>query len=237
MHHHMLQLTGKSYLAPALEAVGITDPTQLLSINVGVAAFNLVVAETVGINAHRFGRRTLFLVSTAGMILSYAFVMGFSAGFAQTSKSALGIAAIPFLFLFYGSYDIAWTTLNYTYCAEIMPYNLRVKGLALYLAIQQAGNAFNQFVNPIALDSIAWRYYAVYIAIDCFYFVVIYLTFPETKSLSIEEVALVFDYGTKDGRKRAAEAFGHRIQVETFGKHSGYDAENSSEHLEVNGKV
>jgi hypothetical protein len=27
------------------------------------------------------------------------------------------------------------------------------------------GNAFNQFVNPIALAAMQWRYYAVYIAL------------------------------------------------------------------------
>jgi hypothetical protein len=48
------------------------------------------------------------------MIISYAFVMGFSAGFATTGKAALGVAAIPFLFLFYGSYDIAWTPVRAT---------------------------------------------------------------------------------------------------------------------------
>jgi nitrate/nitrite transporter NarK len=65
-----------------------------------------------GANCDRFGRRPLFLVSTGGMIISYAFVMGFGAAFAQTGKSSLGIAAIPFLFLFYGSYDIAWTPVS-----------------------------------------------------------------------------------------------------------------------------
>ena len=65
-------------------------------------------------------------------------------------------------------------------------------------------NAFNQFVNPIALAAITWKYYAVYIAIDCVYVVVIYFFFPETKKLSIEEISVVFDYDTKDGRMRAA---------------------------------
>ena len=46
-----------------------------------------------------------------------------------------------------------------------MPFNLRTKGLAIYLSVQQFGNAFNQFVNPIALDALKWKYYAVYIAI------------------------------------------------------------------------
>jgi hypothetical protein len=63
-----------------------------------------------------------------------------------------------------------------------------------------------RFVNPIALAAITWKYYAVYIAIDICYFILIYFYFPETKGLSMEEVSLVFDYSTKEGRKMAAQA-------------------------------
>jgi hypothetical protein len=48
-----------------------------------------------------------------------------------------------------------------------------------------------------------WRYYAVYIALDFFVAFIAYLHFPETRRLSIEEISLVFDYGTKEGRERA----------------------------------
>ncbi len=216
-------LTRLSYLAPALKAVGVTKPIQLVSINAGLAAWNLIIAEIAGLNCERFGRRPLFLISTIGMIISYTFVMGFSAGFANTNNSALGLAAIPFLFLFYGSYDIAWTPLNYSYAVEIMPFNLRTKGMAIYVSVQNLANAFNQFVNPVALAAITWKYYAVYIAIDCFYVALIYFYFPETKKLSIEEVSLVFDYGTKEGRKQAAAAF-HSDKTDPSGENGSSQA-------------
>lgn len=193
-------------MTPALKAVGISKPIQLVSINAGLAAWNLIIAEIAGYNCERIGRRPLFLISTIGMIISYAFVMGFSAGFAETHSSHLGIAAIPFLFFFYGSYDVAWTPMNYSYATEIMPFNLRVKGMAIYVSVQNMANAVNQWVNPIALAAIGWKYYAVYIGIDIGYVLLIYFYFPETKKLTIEEISLVFDYGTKDGRKKALEA-------------------------------
>lgn len=67
-------------------------------------------------------------------------------------------------------------------------------------------NAFNQFVNPIALDSIAWRYYAVYIVIDFGVAIVAYFQFPETNRLTIEEISLMFDYGVKEGRAKVLES-------------------------------
>jgi hypothetical protein len=93
-----------------------------------------------------------------------------------------------------------------------MPFNLRAKGLALYLVVQNMANAFNQFVNPIALQAITWKYYAVYIAIDIAYAIGIYLWFPETKQLTIEEISLVFDFPGKDGRKMAAAALANRMR-------------------------
>jgi hypothetical protein len=205
-----------SFLTPALESVGVTNPVQILGINAGLAVWNLILAQTSALNIEKFGIRPLFFASTIGMIISYAFVMGFSAGFAETGKSALGIAAIPFLFFFYGSYDIAWTPLNYSYVSAIMPFNLRTKGLAIYIGFQNIGNAFNQFVNPIALSAIKWKYYAVYIAIDLGYLVFIYFCCPEIRGLTIEETSIVFDYPTKDGHRLAQEAFRTRLQADTM---------------------
>lgn len=68
-------------------------------IQVIVAIWNLVLAFGAALNVERFGRRPLFLVSIFGMLVCYCFIMGFSAGFASTKKSGLGIAVIPLLFL------------------------------------------------------------------------------------------------------------------------------------------
>ncbi|KAJ4201339.1 hypothetical protein NW767_006989 [Fusarium falciforme] len=95
----------------------------------------------------------------------------------------------------------------------IIPFNLRAKGLALYLVVQNMANAFNQFFNPIVLQAITWKYYAVYIAIGIAYAIDIYLWFPKMKQLTIEEISLVFDFPGRDGRKMAAAALANRIRA------------------------
>lgn len=87
-------------------------------------------------------------------------------------------ATLPFIFLFYLFYDIAYTPMLIAYTLEILPFNIRAKGFAImvtrlsslptiapepYLQIRQncvvsLTLAFNQFVNPWALDAIGWRY-------------------------------------------------------------------------------
>jgi hypothetical protein len=49
------------------------------------------------------------------MFITFAIIMGLSAGYSETGTVTMGVAAIPFLFLFYGSYSIAWTPLAYSY--------------------------------------------------------------------------------------------------------------------------
>ncbi|KAI8657986.1 hypothetical protein NCS57_01178900 [Fusarium keratoplasticum] len=108
----------------------------------------------------------------------------------------------------------------------IIPFNLRAKGLALDLVVQNMANAFNQFFNPIALQAIIWKYYAVYIAIDIAYAMDIYLWFPKTKEFTIEETSLVFDFPGKDGRKMAATALANRIR-------EGGDTDRESDSVKV----
>lgn len=53
----------------------------------------------------------------------------------------------------------------------------------------------NQWVNPVALESFGWKYYFVYLALQCVYLFLIVMFFPETRRLTIEEVSVIFDTG------------------------------------------
>jgi len=92
------------YLAPILRSVGVRNPVEITGINVGLAAWNLIIAISAGLNVERFGRRPLFLTSFIGMFCCYAVVMGLSATFATKGSRPAGLAVIPFLFLFYGEW-------------------------------------------------------------------------------------------------------------------------------------
>ncbi|KAF4218822.1 hypothetical protein CNMCM5878_004418 [Aspergillus fumigatiaffinis] len=146
------------FLSPILKSVGITSAVQITLINSGLALWNLILAGSAAVYCDKAGRRPLFLTSVAGMLCSYVVVMGLSAGFANTKQHSLGIAVIPFLFIYFGFYDMAFTPLPIAYTVEILPFTIRSKGMALFTSTATLGNAFNQFVNPIALKAISWRY-------------------------------------------------------------------------------
>lgn len=85
----------------------------------------MIASLAAGANSEKIGRRPMWIISNAGMGFGFCFIMGFAAGFANTGNQALGLAVIPFIFIVYGFYDLAWIALNYTYVAEFLPYNLR----------------------------------------------------------------------------------------------------------------
>ncbi len=57
----------------------------------------------------------------------------------------------------------------------------------------QSAIFFNVFVNPIALDDIAWKYYIVYVGLLVIITVTVYFFYPETNGHTLEEMAQVFD--------------------------------------------
>jgi len=52
---------------------------------------------------------------------------------------------------------------------------------------------FYLVVNPIALESIAWKYYIVFVVVLIVYGVTVFFAYPETRGYSLEQMAVVFD--------------------------------------------
>lgn len=55
------------------------------------------------------------------------------------------------------------------------------------------GQILNQYVNPIGLERIGWKFYFVYIVILVIEVNCIWFVFVETKGLTLEEVAHLLD--------------------------------------------
>ncbi|GJN90853.1 hypothetical protein Rhopal_003867-T1 [Rhodotorula paludigena] len=196
------------YLAPALRLVGVTSALDQTVYNGGMQIYNLGLAVVGAALVERVGRRKLWLTSTGGMLVSYICLLGLSAGFDKSQNPQMGLATVAFMFLCYGWYDIAWTPLAFSYTTECLPYSLRSSGMALFTWMQNAALSANQWLNPVGLEAIGWKFYFVFLATLIMYLVLIYFLFVETRGLSLEEVALLFDNEATSlaGKKEAADA-------------------------------
>ena len=147
------------YLNKVFETIGITDPTIQLLINGILQIWNLAWAVSAAMLVERIGRRILFVTSCVGMLLFFILQTVCSARYAITQSTSAAHAVIAFIFLFYASYDIAFTPLIISYTLEILPYPLRAKGFTVFGLVLSLSLIFNQYVNPVALQNIGWKYY------------------------------------------------------------------------------
>jgi Sugar (and other) transporter len=116
-----------------------------------------------------------------------------AARYAETLNQSAGNAVIAMLVLYQFSYSVAWSGLLVAYAVEIVPYALRAKGIAIMFFSVNAALFFNNYVNPVALDAISWKYYLVYIGWLVVELAVVFLFYPETKGPTLEEMARIFD--------------------------------------------
>ncbi|QRV80018.1 Sugar (and other) transporter [Ceratobasidium sp. AG-Ba] len=223
------------YLERVLNGIGITSADDQTLINGIIAIYNFIIAIVSSFFVERAGRRRLFLISNAGMLVGYALLTACSATFAKTHNAHAGHGVIAFIFVFNGFYAIAYTPLLVSYTVEILPFFLRAKGLALMNLCVLAAIIFNQYTNPIALDKLQWKYYLVYTAWLVFELAYIYLFAVETKGRSLEETAALFDgdEAVQELENRARADMAEEGHPSTTGSEKGT---GSLEHVEVFGQ-
>ncbi|KAF5614059.1 hexose transporter [Fusarium tjaetaba] len=181
------------YLPLVLNTIGITSVTNQTLINACLQLWNLLWACGAAVSVEKLGRRPLFLTSAITMLVSYIVITGLSGSFASTGSAAVGTAVVPFLFIFFAGYDIALTPLAISYPIEIWTFALRSRGFSVSWISGILAAIFNMFVNPIALDSIGWKYYIVYIALLMAFLLTAYFCYPETRGHTLEQMAFIFD--------------------------------------------
>lgn len=176
--------------------IGITNSNTQLTINLILSAVNVVSATGICFFVDYFGRRKLFLFSSCSMLLCYIATTIALARFQLDTTGTNSNAAhtvIAFIFLYYICYNIGFSGMLVSYSSEILPYRLRAKGLTLMFFCVDLSLWFNQYVNPIAIKHIQWKYYLVYCVFLAFEILVVWKYYIETKEIPLEEIVKKFD--------------------------------------------
>jgi MFS family permease len=206
------------YLFLVLRTIGITQAKDQTLINGLLQISNWLAAVFVGaMLVDRLGRRTLFLISTSGMLVSYIIWTGLTGSFAATQNELTGRVVVGFVFITFFFYAIAWAPLLQAYVVEIFPYTLRSRGISVMYCSTFLGLVVGNQVNPIAMQNIGWKYYIVFCCILAGLIVIIWFLFPETKGHSLEEIRQVFE-GTSNEKLADMEAAESESQREKNAK-------------------
>ncbi|KLU85835.1 hypothetical protein MAPG_04855 [Magnaporthiopsis poae ATCC 64411] len=182
------------YLSPILTSVGLRSDLQQTLVNATSQMFSWFSAVYFATLPEKLGRRVMFLCSLAAMWVVVISITAGSAAFAQDENNkAAGYSVVIFLYLFSPAYNFGFNGNLGLYIPEILPYHVRVSGLAFFYLVQYCFMILSTFAVPVGLESIQWRLYTVFIAWMVIEFVVVYLVFPETKGYSLEEIADIFN--------------------------------------------
>ncbi|KAJ6092599.1 general substrate transporter, partial [Penicillium sp. IBT 16267x] len=199
------------YLAAVLKTIGITDSITQSYINGGLTIWCWLASLGAAFLIDRAGRRLLFLFAGVGMLITFSIWTACSAVYAKTESPALGSAVVAMIF-FYGVAGAAWPGLTVSYTIEILPFNIRAKGLTLCFCFTALSGVFSQWVNPLGIESLHWKFYFVYIAVLVLECLIIFFFFPETQGPTLEEISVIFD--GDESAAGIAQAMAHEKFVE-----------------------
>lgn len=200
------------YLTLILNSVGYTAESTQTLISALLTLWGLLWGIAFSLIVNRFGRRTLFLTSTAGLLVCYVIWTGLEATYEMSTNlndgsggpSGIAKGVVAIIFIYNMVFALGWGVLQVTYVVEILPFNLRARGLVLYNLFVPLALVFNQYANPIGVTNAGWKFYITYDVWLLFELVVVCFLFVETGKLSLEETAAVID-GEEMQNRLAAE--------------------------------
>ncbi|KAI8814279.1 general substrate transporter [Cladochytrium replicatum] len=181
------------YLVPMLEGAGINSEQTVLGIGLGVDILSWLCAMAGAfLLADRIGRRRMGMYTIVVVVLGYA-IMGACTGVGVDQKSySATIAAVAFIFFTNGSFSALWTPLQALYPTEIWPFALRAKAVGIVNVFWGTSGYLFNWVNPLGLGNLNWKYYFVQAAWNGFWIVLIYFFMIETKGHTLEELDGIF---------------------------------------------
>ncbi|KAH6695623.1 hypothetical protein F5X68DRAFT_272897 [Plectosphaerella plurivora] len=180
------------YLHAVLNSIGITKTIQQTTINGCLAIYNFLVAIGASFLVERVGRRKLFIFSTAGMFVAFILWTAFAALYTTRGSLQYSYGVLVCIFLSNGAYSLGWTPL-WAYPAEILPFEIRARGVTYMTGVMHIFGFFSAFVNPIGLENIGWKYYIAFVVYTLLELIAVWYFFVETKGYNLEEIASIFE--------------------------------------------
>ncbi|KAF8741260.1 Permeases of the major facilitator superfamily, partial [Rhizoctonia solani] len=160
------------YRRRVLVSVAVQTCTSLSGVNV-IGYYQTILYASIGIT----GKTVLLLSGAYGTFGHNSVGQGF---------------IIAFIFCYTFIYYLGFNSVTWTYGAEVLPVHIRSKGNALAAFSHFVFNIAVNQAAPTAFATIGYRFYALFIALNLCTAVMVWAYFPETKGLSLEEIADLF---------------------------------------------
>ncbi|CAE6476405.1 unnamed protein product [Rhizoctonia solani] len=172
-------------------SIGITGKTVLL-LSGAYGTFG-PIANLISLwKVDSWGRTRSLFWGAIALVIDLTLVMTLTKFYAGTDNSVGQGFIIAFIFCYTFIYYLGFNSVTWTYGAEVLPVHIRSKGNALAAFSHFVFNIAVNQAAPTAFATIGYRFYALFIALNLCTAVMVWAYFPETKGLSLEEIADLF---------------------------------------------
>ncbi|SCV36687.1 related to sugar transporter [Fusarium fujikuroi] len=141
----------------------------------------------------RLGRIKFMIIGYTGIIIALLGEIIVLALLEKKQSFSLNAAAIFFLYMHIAFFSSCIDASTYIYASEIFPTRMRATGISVSLSgLFLASLTFTQAASS-AFAQIGWKYYILFTVLSIAMLITLCLWFPETKGLTLEEIAGLFN--------------------------------------------
>ncbi|KAK7207623.1 general substrate transporter [Myxozyma melibiosi] len=158
----------------------------------------------------RIGRRNSLIYGGIGTMVAMFYLAFFGAvsgsfdGHAERNASAY--VAIFMVYFFAVTFTLSWSGIPWIFAAEVFPASVRSVCVSMTTSSQWVGQFMIVYSTPYLMENIKWGTFLVF-GISLFFGVVfVFLWVPETKGMTLEEMDIMFELETTDGREMREQA-------------------------------
>ncbi|KAL5603337.1 hypothetical protein FOBRF1_010870 [Fusarium oxysporum] len=197
----------------------IENPATVIKINMGLLLFKTFCSVGGVFIIDWIGVRKPLIAGTSAIVALFGLLAGLSyLADIHPDIPGYAISALIVVALFLLAVSTSWMLLAYTYPIEVLKYSQRAKGVVVAQAIGYAFSFLNLYTAPVAIEKIAWRYYAINGGWDLGILLIVVLMFVETKGRTLEEMDELFEgVGYNDGMTIGQNTVARLEQEESAG--------------------
>ncbi|KAF2807405.1 general substrate transporter [Mytilinidion resinicola] len=168
------------------------DATLQLGLSIVWTTVALIGGTVNALIVDHVGRVKLLIIGGCLLVIATSIQCALQKTYLHSTYKPGINASVAFYFIFIVFYSFSVDTVVYVYNAEIWPTHLRAKGVTFGLGSYFIFGVIYNSPAAQAFGTIGWKYYIVFICMTAFCTILILLTFPETKGLTLEEVNIKF---------------------------------------------